>query len=57
MGFIGWLGVDLFMEAVVFELLQWNGTTKNDGFFIFWWMVTLGWAVYGILRLLKLKKP
>ena len=29
--------IDMFAEAVVFEWLQWNGTTKNDWFFLLWW--------------------
>ena len=31
------LAIDLCAEAIVFEWLQWNGTTKNDWFFILWW--------------------
>ena len=52
-GFFLWLGFDLLMEAVVFEYLKWNGTTKNDPFFIFWWLGGLTWTGYGIRRLLK----
>ena len=32
-GFFALLAFDLFMEAFVFEWLQWNGTNKNDWFF------------------------
>ena len=32
-GFFVLLSFDLFMEGIVFEWLEWNGTTKNDWFF------------------------
>ena len=38
------LALDLFAEAVVFEWLQWNGTTKNDWFFMLWWSLVLLWT-------------
>jgi hypothetical protein len=47
-GFIGLFSFDLFMEGVIFELLQWNGTEKNDWFFVLWWGLNLLWAVFGI---------
>ena len=47
LGLVVWFGFDLFMEFFVFEWLQWNGTTKNDPFFIAWWLVTLAWLVIG----------
>jgi hypothetical protein len=31
--------IDVFAEAVVFEWLQWNGTTQNDWFFLLWWLM------------------
>lgn len=39
------LVVDLFAEFYVFEWLQWNGTDKNDWFFMLWWMVVLLWTL------------
>ena len=32
-GFFALLSFDLFMEGIIFEKLDWNGTTKNDWFF------------------------
>ena len=46
-GFIILLSLDLFMESVVFEWLKWNGTTKNDWFFLLWWGLVLSWVVFG----------
>ena len=34
-GFFVLLSFDLFMEGIVFELLEWNGTTKNDWFLLY----------------------
>ena len=31
-GFFALLSFDLFMEGIIFEKLDWNGTTKNDWF-------------------------
>lgn len=55
--FLLWFAFDLFMEYVVFEYLEWNGTTKNDWFFLLWWLCVLGWFVYGFYRLLIHKTP
>ena len=35
-GFIILFSFDLFMEGIVFEWLEWNGTDKNDWFFVLW---------------------
>ena len=51
LGFIGLLALDFFAEAVVFEWLQWNGTTKNDWFFMLWWVLVLSWFVYGATKI------
>ena len=40
------LAIDIFAEAVVFEWLEWNGTAKNDWFFLLWWLVVAGWTVF-----------
>ena len=48
LGLMVWFGFDLFMEFFVFEWLQWNGTTKNDPFFMAWWVGTLAWCVIGL---------
>ncbi|MCH1610041.1 MAG: hypothetical protein L7S53_01915 [Luminiphilus sp.] len=42
--------IDVFAEAVVFEWLQWNGTTKNDWFFLLWWLIVAGWTVLSARR-------
>ena len=50
-GFFVLLSFDLFMEGIVFELLEWNGTTKNDWFFVLWWGFVVVWFLYGITML------
>ena len=47
-GFIVLFSFDLFMEGIVFEWLEWNGTEKNDWFFVLWWGLNLLWLVFGI---------
>ena len=47
-GFIVLFSFDLFMEALVFDWLSWNGTEKNDWFFVLWWGLNLLWLVFGI---------
>ena len=49
--FFLWFAFDLLVERFVFEWLQWNGTTKNDWFFMLWWCVSVLWSLY-CLRLL-----
>ncbi len=59
-GFFVLLSFDLFMEGIVFEWLEWNGTTKNDWFFALWWGLVVIWFIYGMVILykkLKTKKP
>jgi hypothetical protein len=48
-----WFLFDLFMEAVVFEALEWNGTTKNDWFFILWWIVLFFWSLYCLKKIFR----
>jgi|TARA_B110000285_G_C14749524_1_gene434538 hypothetical protein len=45
------LSFDLFIEGIVFEWLQWNGTTKNDWFFALWWGLVMVWFLYGVKTL------
>ena len=45
------LSFDLFMEGIVFEWLEWNGTVKNDWFFVLWWGVVVVWFLYGTYTL------
>ena len=52
-GFFALLSFDLFVEAFVFEWLAWNGTTKNDWFFVLWWGLVLVWFLYGVVTLFK----
>ena len=49
-GFFLLLSFDLFVEAFVFEWLDWNGTNKNDWFFALWWGIVVVWALYGFLK-------
>ena len=55
---VGWvtgiaalLVIDIIAEALVFEWLAWNGTTKNDWFFMLWWVVVLTWTIHCSLRI------
>ena len=52
-GFFVLLSFDLFMEGIVFEWLEWNGTTKNDWFFVLWWGFVVVWFLYGIIMLYR----
>lgn len=47
-GFIGLLSLIRFMKAFVFEWLEWNGTDKNDWFYILWWGLVASWSVFGM---------
>lgn len=47
-GFAALIALDLVAELWVFELLGWNGTTKNDWFFMLWWVLVLYWFVRGL---------
>ena len=51
LGFVGLFVFDLFIEGVVFKWLEWNGTAKNDWFFMVWWGLVLAWFLYGIYSL------
>ena len=51
LGFVGLFVFDLFIEGVVFEWLEWNGTAKNDWFFMVCWGLVLAWFLYGIYSL------
>ena len=44
-GLVGLLAVDLFAAFFVCEWLEWNGTDKNDWFFMLWWSVVLIWTL------------
>ena len=46
-GFFVLFSFDLFMEGIVFEWLEWNGTTKNDWFFALWWGFVVVWFIFG----------
>ena len=50
-GFFALLSFDLFVEAFVFEWLEWNGTNKNDWFFPLWWGLVVTWFLYGVNRI------
>ena len=49
-GFFLLLSFDLFVEAFVFEWLDWNGTNKNDWFFALWWGFVVVLALYGFFK-------
>lgn len=55
-GFVLLFSFDLFMEGIVFEWLKWNGTTKNDWFFVLWWGFMMLWLVFGFQTTKKLIK-
>ena len=42
--------IDIVAEALVFEWLAWNGTTKNDWYFMLWWLAVLAWTFYCSLK-------
>ena len=50
-GFFALLSFDLFVEAFIFEWLEWNGTNKNDWFFVLWWGLVAVWTLYGFFRI------
>ena len=50
-GFFVLLSFDLFVEGIIFEYLDWNGTTKNDWFFALWWGLVVTWFLYGTISL------
>ena len=50
-GFFLLLSFDLFMEGIIFECLEWNGTIKNDWFFAMWWGLVVVWFLYGTITL------
>ena len=50
-GFFALLSFDLFMEALVFKWLGWNGTDKNDWFFVLWWCSVISWFLCGSVHL------
>ena len=52
-GLILLFALDLFAELVVFEWLDWNGTTKNDWFFMLWWLLVALWTIRCGTRLLR----
>lgn len=47
-GFIILAATVVFLKRVVFEFLQWNGTTKNDWVYILWWVAVFAWTFFGI---------
>ena len=52
-GFFCLLALDLFMEAFVFEWLDWNGTNKHDWFFALWWGAGAVWFRYGSATIMQ----
>lgn len=52
-GFFSLLAFDLFVEAFVFEWLAWNGTNKNDWFFVLWWGAVAVWFLYGSVTIMR----
>jgi hypothetical protein len=53
MVFLLLISLDVFMEAHVFEWLNCIGTTKNDWFFMLWWILVFAWGGYGMRHILK----
>jgi len=52
-GFFCLLALDLFMEALVFKWLDWNGTNRNDWFFALWWGAVAVWFMYGSVTIMQ----
>ena len=52
-GFFSLLAFDLLVEAFVFEWLAWNGTNKNDWFFVLWWGAVAVWFLYGSVTIMR----
>ena len=50
-GFFVFLSFDLFVEGFVFEWLAWNGTNKNDWFFVLWWGLATTLFFHGVFTL------
>ena len=50
-GFFVLLSFDLFVEGFVFDWFAWNGTDKNDWFFVLWWGVVAVWFFHGLFTL------
>jgi len=56
-GFFALFSFDLFVEGFVFEWLNWNGTRKNDWFFVLWWGFNFLWFSFGVINIyFKLKR-
>jgi len=56
-GFFVLFSFDLFVEGFVFEWLNWNGTRKNDWFFVLWWGLNFLWFSFGVVNIyFKLKR-
>lgn len=56
-GFFVLFSFDLFVEGFVFEWLNWNGTRKNDWFFVLWWGFNFLWFSFGVINIyFKLKR-
>jgi hypothetical protein len=53
LGFVVLFVFDFFIEGVVFEWLELNGTIKNDWFFKVWWVAVVIWFLYGLNNLFK----
>jgi hypothetical protein len=47
-GLAALVAVDVVAEIWVFEALEWNGTDKNDWFFMLWWILVLAWFIRGV---------
>jgi len=53
-GFFVLLSFDLFVEGFVFEWLEWNGTNKNDWFFVLWWGLVFKWFNFFVSKTKKI---
>ena len=52
-GFFVLLSFFFFLVVFVFEWLEWNGTNKNDWFFILWWGLVVVWFLKGSISLFQ----
>jgi hypothetical protein len=40
--------LNLGIETLLLPWLELESTAKNDGYFIGWWLLVLGWLLFGI---------
>jgi hypothetical protein len=51
LGFLPYSLLICSLKHLYFEWLEWNGTNKNDWFFVLWWGLVATWFLFGVSRL------